>query len=559
MCNNKRFIVLAGCFFILGMLLVGGLLVAESAGAGTCDPPFVIHYGLNDSHGRSWVRENDSGVVGITYVQHDEGSYDEGALIYKTIMPDGSKNVDTVTTGKRLEKSVLLYDALAEPHIFVAQSSDTDQVIDHYFKVSGDQWQCETIIHFKNEGGKFIYELSADTGPDHSFHLLILKSRSNVDSADFMNAWINSYLYHLTNKSGSWEKELVCNYDMPYTYDMCIKTSIRQDMKVDKDGYVHVAFGVQISGTYDPSVLKYATNKTGTWHVEKVLNNDYGPVDDAGWFPSLCLDNNGVPYIACIYLNRVLTHSVTYSTLFLLKRLSPDNWHCEIVCAYDDGYHGWDGRDYTGALCHLVFDDSNRPHIIFSDIAATHWDWQRLNVGYIRYGVFENDAWNISTIYRQPLPTGFFRATEMLWMCLVVSDRTNKIHIIGQEIEITGEFEYTCRLLEFAWDTGSTDVERDPESALPESPHLFQNYPNPFNPATIIEFELPLRSHVSIVICNALGQVVTDLVDKEYPAGSHQVSWDGLSSSGQRVSTGVYFYRLVAGDFINTRKMILLK
>ncbi|MDH4157717.1 MAG: T9SS type A sorting domain-containing protein [candidate division Zixibacteria bacterium] len=114
-------------------------------------------------------------------------------------------------------------------------------------------------------------------------------------------------------------------------------------------------------------------------------------------------------------------------------------------------------------------------------------------------------------------------------------------------------------MLEFAWDTGSTDVEIDPESALPESLHLFRNYPNPFNPEMAIEFDLPRRSRVSIVICNSLGQVVTDLVNKEYPAGSHRVSWDRLSSSGERVSTGIYFYRLVAGDFINTKKMLLLK
>jgi len=551
--------MLASMFFALGQLFTGGVSVASESKVSTNDPPFVIHYGLNDSHGRSWVQESGNGVVGITYVQHNEGSNDEGTLIYKTIMPSGSKTTEPVTTGSRLEKSVLLYDAQAEPHIFVARSNDTDQVIDHYFKNGGDLWQNETIIHFNNEGGKFIYELSSDEGPDDSFHLLILKTRSDVDSDDFMDAWINSYLYHLTNTSGSWEKELIHNYDMPYTYDMCIKSSVRQDIKVDNDGYVHVAFGEQISGTYDPSRLMYATNKTGTWETETVLSNDFGPVDDAGWFPSLCLDNDGVPYIACIYLNRVLTHSVMYCKLLVLKRLGPDNWHSEVVCEYDDGYYGSDGRDYTGALCHLVFDNSNTPHIIFSDIAATHWDWQRLNVGNIRYGVFEDGAWNISTIYRQPLPTGFFSATEMLWMALIVSDQTNTIHVIGQEIEVTGEFEYTCRLIEHAWSTASTDVQEELEGSLPELPHLFQNYPNPFNPATVIEFELPHRSHVSIVICNTLGQEVTDLVNKVYPAGNHRISWDGLSSSGQRVATGIYFYRLVAEDFINTKKMILLK
>ena len=97
------------------------------------------------------------------------------------------------------------------------------------------------------------------------------------------------------------------------------------------------------------------------------------------------------------------------------------------------------------------------------------------------------------------------------------------------------------------------------EAALPDRFALNQNYPNPFNPATVIEFDLPRRSHVSIAIFNLLGQKVAGLIDEEYPAGSHQITWDGISTSGQRSASGIYFYRLVAEDFINTKKMILLK
>jgi hypothetical protein len=200
------------------------------------EPPFVIHYGLNDSHSRSWVQNNSGGVTGIIFFNKFDGSPDEGTLIYKTILPDGSETKDSIIDGRRLEKCILLYDSLANPHIFVARSDTVDQVIDHYFKNNTGQWQNETIIHFYNEGGKFIYELSADKGPDHSFHLLILKTRSDVDSYDFMNAWINSHLYHLSNTTGNWVNELIYNYDMAYTYDMCMKSSIRQDIKVDREG-----------------------------------------------------------------------------------------------------------------------------------------------------------------------------------------------------------------------------------------------------------------------------------------------------------------------------------
>ncbi len=441
--NFKKLFLAAVSLAFVHSLFATGRLSAES--------PFIIHYGLNDSHGRSWVRENSQGVVGITYFQLFEGSRDQGTLIYKTIAADDSGAQEQVTTGRRLEKSVLLYDALDNPHIFVARSNDIDQVIDHYFKNGDAEWQSETIIHFYNEGGKFIYELSADSGPDHAFHLLVLKTRSDVDSDDFMDAWMDSTLYHLTNASGHWEKEWVHHYDSPYTYDMCAKSSIRQDMKVDRHGFVHVAFGLQIRGSVDPSRLMYATNKTGTWQIEMALNNDYGQVDDAGWFPSLCLDSHDVPHIACIYINRVLTHSAVYSKLLVLKRLGAGNWRSDVVAESDDGYYGADGRNYTGALCHLVFDSDDTPHIIFSDIASTHYQWQQENVGNIRYGVYRDGRWNLDTIYRQPLPRGFYDAVEMLWMCLIVSPLSDAIHVIGQEIDVRGEGDYTCRLLEFSW------------------------------------------------------------------------------------------------------------
>ena len=105
----------------------------------------------------------------------------------------------------------------------------------------------------------------------------------------------------------------------------------------------------------------------------------------------------------------------------------------------------------------------------------------------------------------------------------------------------------------------ATDVEEIEHPALPDDYKLAQNYPNPFNPTTVIEFDLPRRSNVSITIFNLLGQQVAELVNEEIAAGSYRVSWDGISSSGQRASSGIYFYRLVADDFIDTKKMILLK
>ena len=109
------------------------------------------------------------------------------------------------------------------------------------------------------------------------------------------------------------------------------------------------------------------------------------------------------------------------------------------------------------------------------------------------------------------------------------------------------------------WDSTSTDVEYNFESTLPENFALSQNYPNPFNPTTSIEFEIPHREHVTLSIYNSLGQKVRTLLDKELSVGSYSIVWDGKSMDGILVSSGIYLYRIEAGDFVETKKMMLLK
>ncbi|MDZ4723369.1 MAG: FlgD immunoglobulin-like domain containing protein [candidate division Zixibacteria bacterium] len=94
---------------------------------------------------------------------------------------------------------------------------------------------------------------------------------------------------------------------------------------------------------------------------------------------------------------------------------------------------------------------------------------------------------------------------------------------------------------------------------MPKEFSLNQNYPNPFNPSTQIAFALPTASKVELSIFNVLGQKVNTVVDGDMPAGNHTVTWDGRNASGSSVSSGVYFYRIVAGSNIQTRKMMMLK
>jgi hypothetical protein len=95
----------------------------------------------------------------------------------------------------------------------------------------------------------------------------------------------------------------------------------------------------------------------------------------------------------------------------------------------------------------------------------------------------------------------------------------------------------------------TTPVERTPTQFT-----LEQNYPNPFNPSTTVKYELPKASHVSLTVYDVLGREVSSLVNERMEAGVHEVKFDGSN-----LASGVYFYRLQAGDYVTTKKLLLMK
>jgi len=103
------------------------------------------------------------------------------------------------------------------------------------------------------------------------------------------------------------------------------------------------------------------------------------------------------------------------------------------------------------------------------------------------------------------------------------------------------------------------DITKPASLNLPTDFNLSQNYPNPFNASTQIRYTLPEAAHVKIEIFNVLGQRVKVLVDEFQTAGYKQILWDGRNEKGQGVSSGVYLYKISAGDYNEVLKMSLLK
>jgi hypothetical protein len=114
--------------------------------------------------------------------------------------------------------------------------------------------------------------------------------------------------------------------------------------------------------------------------------------------------------------------------------------------------------------------------------------------------------------------------------------------------------------LQAALDEGRpTTSVREIGGTIPSSIHLAQNYPNPFNPTTEIQFSLPNQVNVTLEVYDITGRLVTTLINENMSTGNYSVTWDATNRFGQTVSSGVYLYRLQAGDIVETKRMTFIK
>lgn len=119
----------------------------------------------------------------------------------------------------------------------------------------------------------------------------------------------------------------------------------------------------------------------------------------------------------------------------------------------------------------------------------------------------------------------------------------------------TGDHIYTASTFTSA-DLTTSVSEYDPR---PDRFELIGNYPNPFNPETTIRFQIPMTTNVTLKVYDMRGQLIKTLISGQLPGGSHNVKWDGTNERGIIVATGVYIYRIQAGNFTDVRKMLFIK
>jgi|GEM_PF-1533875 len=124
--------------------------------------------------------------------------------------------------------------------------------------------------------------------------------------------------------------------------------------------------------------------------------------------------------------------------------------------------------------------------------------------------------------------------------------------------DFTGKMD-NIQLYNYSLNLGQETATDPEDSGIPKRFTLSQNYPNPFNPTTTINYTVPVEKHVTITVYNLLGREVNKIVDKSLLPGQYEIVWEGDNAVGKQVASGVYFYRLKAGDVTKVRKMILLR
>jgi len=202
-------------------------------------------------------------------------------------------------------------------------------------------------------------------------------------------------------------------------------------------------------------------------------------------------------------------------------------------------------------------DDSSLP----VELSAFHANWRdgQVFLSWTTQSEIENLGFNV---YRSENPDGpFEKINAELIRGAGTSTNAHHYSFVDTRIDANQTYYYKLEDIDVRGQSrfhGPVQVYVE-KVELPDSYRLDQNYPNPFNPETTISYALPEDTHVKLVIYNMRGELVRELVNAQQAAGVYQLRWDGTSDSGQRLPSGIYFYKIETGSFSAINKMIFAK
>jgi hypothetical protein len=294
---------------------------------------------------------------------------------------------------------------------------------------------------------------------------------------------------------------------------------------VDSLGNIYVTGASEGTGTYsDYATIKYLATGDTAW-----VRRYNGPGDSADEASDLVIDNSGN-----IYVTGGSTGNLSQQDYATIK------YHPNGDTAWGRRYNGpGNGDDVALAM---TLDNSGNLYVTGQSYGSgTYMDYATL-----KYYPDGSTAW----VERYNGPMNYWDDAYA-----VAVDSSGKVYVTGESYGIGTGLDYaTIKYVQ------PTDVRDENEGkGKPCKFALSQNYPNPFNQSTKIEFTLPNSRSVSLNIYDLLGRKVRTLVRENLSAGQKSVFWDGKDNSGNEAVSGVYFYQLRAGDFSESKKLILLK
>lgn len=262
-----------------------------------------------------------------------------------------------------------------------------------------------------------------------------------------------------------------------------------------------------------------------------------------------------------------------------------DQWHIETY-RYQSSGHSW---KFGGAGSDGYADSSDgallmRPMCLGANAELSFWHWMEAedempgptawDCGLVEITADGGATWSVihpdddythEKNYNpaNPLPegtpcwSGSFDWREETFDLSVYAGRTVQVRFrFVSDGYVTMEGWYVDDIA-LTFDGGSSTGIND--GVMPREFALLQNAPNPFNPVTLIQYELPRPAHVRIDVFNTAGRLVRTIVDEHQEAGYRVAGWDGTNSRGGKVASGVYMYKIKAGDFVSQKMMVLLK
>lgn len=395
----------------------------------------------------------------------------------------------------------------------------------------------------------------------------------------------NGNLKYATNESGDWN-----TYTIDSTGDVGQYTSIA----VDSNNKIHISYF-----DYTNLSLKYTTNESGDWIIYTIDDKSSGVV---GTYSSITIDNNNKAHISYYdhsgYLKYAKNISGSWVTSFIesVGFISGQGFYTSIAKDYNNKLHisyfsftnsdlkyatnesgDWitytiDSTGDVGLYSSIAVDSENKIHIACLDwtnkdlkyMTNKSGVWTTSTIDSIddvgRYSSIKIDSnnkvhisymnyTNSDLLYITNQSGGWIKDTvesldDVGRFSSIALDAGNNVHICY--------YDATKSYLKYANSTLSTIIKN--EIDFPYQFVLKQNYPNPFNPVTTITFSLPERSFVSLKVFDALGREVSNLISGQLPAGTYSRQWN---ASG--LASGIYFYCLQVGNFIETKKLVLLR